>query len=143
MPKFIQLASLDLIHIHSLQIGSDIQQLDPWKNHESVTDWSPHITNFSDTAHILNQLDLVISVDTAVAHLSAALNRPTWIMLPWDADFRWLLSRSDSPWYPGAVHLYRQPSRGDWQGLSHKIFHSLDDLFMLDLERLALTRLSN
>ena len=58
------------------------------------------LNDFSDTAHLVRQLDLVISVDTAVAHLAGALNRPTWLLLPQNADFRWLKDRSDSPWYP-------------------------------------------
>ena len=93
--------------------------------------------DFSDTAFVLQQLDLVISVDTAVAHLSAALNKPTWILLPWDSDFRWLLSRNDSPWYPGTVRLFRQQTRSDWAGVMNDLFSALDDLFMLDLSRLA------
>ena len=81
-------------------------------------------------------MDLVISVDTAVAHLSAALDVPTWILLPWDSDFRWLLSR-DSPWYPGTVRLFRQPSRFDWAGLVNLLIKSIDDLFMLDTTKLT------
>ena len=69
--------------------------------------------DFADTAAALSQLDLVISVDTSVAHLAATLGRPTWIMLPYVPDWRWLLDREDSPWYP-AIRLFRQRRRGDW-----------------------------
>jgi len=72
--------------------------------------------NFMDTAAVCEDLDLVVSVDTSVAHLSAALGRPTWILLPFSADWRWLQGRTDSPWYP-TVKLYRQPSVGDWNSV--------------------------
>ena len=137
MPRLLDLVSLDLISINCLQIGPDQEQLAPWLSTDGIKDWSTSLHSFSDTAFVLRQLDLVISVDTAVAHLSASLNRPTWIMLPWDSDFRWLLSRSDSPWYPGTVRLFRQPSRADWDGLIEDLFSALDDLFMLDIEPLA------
>ncbi|MBM5828586.1 MAG: tetratricopeptide repeat protein, partial [Cyanobacteria bacterium M_surface_7_m2_040] len=100
MPRLVDLLELDLIDLHSLQFGDDRAQLDPWRQHERITDWSSRIDDFADTAHVIRQLDLVITVDTAVAHLAGALNRPTWLLLPRNCDFRWLLDRNDSPWYP-------------------------------------------
>lgn len=70
------------------------------------------LTDYAETAALIDQLDLVISVDTSVAHLAGALNRPVWILLPLDPDFRWLLGRSDSPWYPSA-RLFRQADYQD------------------------------
>jgi ADP-heptose:LPS heptosyltransferase len=61
-------------------------------------------------------MDIVISVDTSVAHLAATLNKPTWVLLPFRPDWRWLLSRDDSPWYP-SVTLYRQERKGDWSSI--------------------------
>ena len=81
--------------------------------------------------------DLVISVDTAVAHLAGALGIPTWLLLPANADFRWLRSKSDSPWYPGVIRIFRQPSPGDWQSVITEVHDSLDKLFLLDLQHLA------
>lgn len=78
-----------------------------------LRDWSRDLRTFDDTAALLSQLDLVITVDTSIAHLSAALGRPTIIMLPFAPDFRWLLSRNDSPWYP-SVQLCRQHTPNDW-----------------------------
>ena len=74
---------------------------------------------------LIHHLDLVISVDTAIAHLAAALGRPTWIALPFVPDWRWLLDRPDSPWYP-TVRLFRQPARGDWSGAIEAIRLALD-----------------
>jgi hypothetical protein len=71
------------------------------------------LRDFSDTAALCDLMDVVISVDTSVAHLSAALGRPTWILIPFDPEWRWLLERNDSPWYPSA-RLYRQTTRNDW-----------------------------
>ena len=90
MPLFTDLIELGLINLHSLQFGKDAEQLDPWSNLDGITDWHTVLNDFSDTAFVVRQLDLVISVDTAVAHLAGALNRPTWLLLPQNADFRWL-----------------------------------------------------
>jgi hypothetical protein len=84
--------------------------------------------NFTETAALCAVLDLVISVDTSVAHLSAALGQKTWILLPFNADCRWLLDRSDSPWYD-SVRLYRQASRGDWRGVLTQITADLNREF--------------
>jgi tetratricopeptide (TPR) repeat protein len=75
--------------------------------------WSEAMRDFTDTAALVENLDLVITVDTAVAHLAGTLGKPVWILLPDVPDFRWLLGRSDSPWYPSA-RLFRQPRKGDW-----------------------------
>jgi len=69
--------------------------------------------DFADTAALLMEMDLVISVDTSVAHLAGALGKPVWILLSHAPDFRWMLERTDSPWYPSA-RLFRQPAPGDW-----------------------------
>ncbi len=76
--------------------------------------------NFDATAALCECLDLVISVDTSIAHLSAALGQKTWILLPFNADCRWLLDRSDSPWYRSAT-LYRQTRCGDWDGVLTRV----------------------
>jgi tetratricopeptide (TPR) repeat protein len=78
-----------------------------------IVDLTEHLTDFSETAALVSCLDLVITVDTSVAHLSAALGRPTWILLPYAPDYRWLLDRDDSPWYP-SVRLFRQTASRDY-----------------------------
>ncbi len=79
-------------------------------------DFSVGIVDFEDTAALCELVDLVITVDTSVAHLAAALGRPTWVMLPFAPDWRWLLERDDSPWYP-SVKLYRQKSISNWNSV--------------------------
>jgi Tetratricopeptide repeat/Glycosyltransferase family 9 (heptosyltransferase) len=84
--------------------------------------------NFTETAALCEGLDLVISVDTSVAHLSAALGQKTWILLPFNADCRWLLERSDSPWYASAT-LYRQVTRGEWPDVLRRVAADLNRAF--------------
>ena len=80
-----------------------------------MLDLAPGLTTFSDTAAAIGQLDLVISIDSAVAHLAAALGKPCWLLLPaFMPDWRWLEERTDSPWYPGVMRLWRQPIGNDW-----------------------------
>ena len=86
-----------------------------------VTLYPNSIRDWADTAALVHNLDLVIGVDTAISHLAGALGRPTWIMLnQYAQDWRWLLGRDDSPWYP-TVKLFRQPTRGDWHSVVKKI----------------------
>jgi hypothetical protein len=84
------------------------------------------LTDFADTAALIEAMDLVISIDTAVAHLAGALAKPVWIMLPFNPDWRWFLDREDSPWYPTA-RLFRQPSPGDWESVVRVAAAALDD----------------
>jgi hypothetical protein len=83
------------------------------------------VKNFADSAALIHHMDVVISVDTAVAHLAGALGRPTWIPLNWyGTDWRWLLDRDSSPWYPSA-RLFRQPSLGNWDTVVDRIHQYL------------------
>jgi hypothetical protein len=86
-----------------------------------VAEYPGTVRNFADSAALIHHMDVVISVDTAVAHLSGALGRPTWIPLNWyGTDWRWLLDRDDNPWYPSA-RLFRQPRQDDWSTVTDKI----------------------
>lgn len=85
------------------------------------------LEDFADTAALASCMDLVIAVDTAGAHLAGALGRPLWLLLPWLPDWRWLLDRDDSPWYPTA-RLFRQPRPGDWASVITAVARLLDGL---------------
>lgn len=94
-------------------------------HYSEVIQVAEQLKDFSDTAALIECLDLVISVDTSVAHLAAAMGKPTWLMLTFSADWRWLKERDDSPWYP-TVRLFRQPDISDWDGLVKTVSGALD-----------------
>src|SRR5262249_32030718 len=87
---------------------------------QRLIDLGPDLTDFADTAAAVSCLDLMISVDTAVVHLAGALGKPVWVLLPFAPDWRWLLEREDSPWYP-TLRLYRQPAIGDWDAVLQRV----------------------
>ncbi|WP_234678804.1 tetratricopeptide repeat protein [Bradyrhizobium monzae] len=97
----------------SLQKGVRDQDRAFLGERRDIVDLTQHLTDFSETAALIGCLDLVISVDTSVAHLAGALGAPVWTMVPFNPDWRWLLNRDDSPWYQ-SMRLFRQPKRGDW-----------------------------
>ena len=92
-----------------------------------VTDLAPDLGDFADTAAAIANMDLVISVDTAVAHLAGALGTMVWTLLPFNSDWRWMLGRDDSPWYP-SMRLFRQEKRKDWEGVIERVAAELADL---------------
>jgi tetratricopeptide (TPR) repeat protein len=111
-PQFLTglIASADVAWL-SLQVPAPPQFPEEWRG--AVRDLSPHIQNFADTAAAIANLDLVITVDTAVAHLAGSLKKPVWLLIPFAPDWRWMLDRSTSPWYP-TMRIMRQPSPGNW-----------------------------
>ena len=80
--------------------------------------------DFADTAALVELMDVVVTVDTSVAHLAGAMGKPVWILLPCNPDWRWLLDRADSPWYPTA-RLFRQPAVGDWTAVVRRLREEL------------------
>jgi tetratricopeptide (TPR) repeat protein len=90
-----------------------------------IADWTGQLSDFAETAALMSCLDLVITVDTSVAHLAGALGRPTWILLPYTPDYRWLLDRDDSPWYP-TVRLFRQDERRDYASVLARVRAELE-----------------
>lgn len=106
---------------YSLQCGPRAHEVLQMRN---CVDLAQHITDWTQTADVLRQLDLLISVDTAVAHLAGAMAVPVWILIPSSPDWRWMQCRSDSPWYPTAK-LYRQPAKGDWESVINQVISDL------------------
>ncbi len=94
---------------------------------QGIRDHAEQLGDFADTAGLIEQLDLVITVDTAVAHLAGAMGKPVWLLLPFAPDYRWLLGRSDSPWYP-TMRLFRQPVSNDWTSVIRDVCAALADL---------------
>jgi ADP-heptose:LPS heptosyltransferase len=85
----------------------------------------PTVADFADTAYLVDQLDLVITVDTSVGHLAGALGKPVWIITPSIPEYRWLLKRDDSPWYDSA-RLFRRNAIDDWDGVLSRVSAELD-----------------
>lgn len=107
------------VSFHSLQAGSrDLQS--QARSGAGLMDWTAHITDFADTAALMAELDLIITVDTATAHLAGALGKPVWTLLPFVPDWRWGLEKEDTPWYPG-MRLFRQPRVGDWESVIRRV----------------------
>ena len=129
-----QLAALkmDGVHFYSLQKGAGpeaelaLLKQDGWDGPDLI-DYAADLHDFSDTAALIENLDLVISVDTSTAHLAAALGKPVWLMNRFDTCWRWLLHREDSPWYP-SLKIYRQKTSGDWSGVIEQITAELSDI---------------
>ncbi|MFH1028674.1 MAG: tetratricopeptide repeat protein, partial [Pseudomonadota bacterium] len=125
LSEFVPLSGLAGVDFYSLQIGTGSEQIHGMPECMTVVDLTGRIQDFSDTAAMIANLDLVISVDTAVAHLAGALGKPVWTMLPYVPEWRWLLGRDDSPWYPG-MRLFRQTAPGDWKSVFCKLKNVLE-----------------
>jgi tetratricopeptide (TPR) repeat protein len=113
LTQFAPLAAVPGVSLVSLQKGHGSEQLATAPAAWQITDVGSRLTDLADAAAIVRQLDLVVTVDTALAHLAGGLGVPVWLALAALPDWRWLLHRDDSPWYPTA-RLFRQPTMGDW-----------------------------
>ena len=119
-----RLGGIPGVILYSLQLGEAAAQAAAPPAGLELVDLTGEISDFGDTAALVSLLDLVISVDTSVAHLAGALGKPVWVLLPFCPDWRWLLDRDDSPWYPTA-RLFRQPGIGDWDSVIGQVGHEL------------------
>jgi hypothetical protein len=106
---------------HSLQVGYEGGLPFP-----GIRDLAPHLTDFGATAWVIQQLDLVVTVDTAVAHLAGALGKPVWLLIPFIPEWRWLLEREDSPWYP-TLRIFRQEQPNQWEPVLARVRSALLD----------------
>ena len=121
------LAEVKGVRFHSLQKGEPARQARTPPPGMNLVDLTDELKDFADTAALIANLDLVVSVDTAVVHLAGAMARPVWTLIPSVPDWRWLLDREDSPWYP-TMRLFRQTARGDWGGVVNRVAHELRNL---------------
>ncbi len=126
---FVDLLGLAGISVFSLQKGRPIAEVAEAGAEALVTDIGSRLKDFAETAAVIQQLDLVITVDTAVAHLAGALGKPVWVALPFPPDWRWMLGRRDTPWYP-SMRLFRQRRFGAWGPVFVDIRRALRDDFL-------------
>lgn len=122
------LLALRNVHWISLQKTDDPAKRADAATSARLVDWTDDIADFADTAALIDNLDLVIAVDTSVAHLAAALGKPVWLLNRFAGCWRWLHGRDDSPWYPG-MRLFTQPRRGDWDDVLARVVVALQQRF--------------
>jgi tetratricopeptide (TPR) repeat protein len=120
----------------SLQYGPRAADLKKLKRKVTIEDIGNKFEDFADTAAAVNALDLIITVDTSVAHVAGALGKPVWVLLPWVTDWRWLLNRDDNPWYP-TMRLFRQKRGEDWADVIGRMENELKAAVQGDRERLT------
>jgi len=125
--EFAPIAALEGVALLSLQKGEGRKAIAEYYGRAPLFNLGAEVDDFLDTMSIIDLLDIVVTVDTAIAHLAAAMGKPVWILLPLAPDWRWLLERADSPWYPSA-RLFRQRSAGDWSGVMRDVAKALSEL---------------
>lgn len=122
--QLLPIISLTNFQFFSLQVGERSKDIISLNADDLITDLSKVIHDFNDTALLIEQLDLIITVDTSVAHLAGAMGKPTWVLLSYNPDWRYFLNRNDSPWYP-TMRLFRQKILGNWDNVIAEIIQSL------------------
>ncbi len=125
LSQFAPLADVPGVRFVSLQLNAKAEAVPPGM---AMLDPMAEMADFADTAALVANLDLVIAADTAVAHLAGALGRPVWVLSRYDACWRWLAGRQDSPWYP-SLRFYRQPRPGDWDSVLSAVREDLRMFF--------------
>jgi hypothetical protein len=115
---------VDFVSLQKNPRGEDAEAL---RERPEIADHTAYLSDFAETAALVACLDLVISVDTSVAHLAAALGRPVWLLVPFVPDWRWLLGRNDSPWYP-TLRIFRQSETREYHSVIERVRAELVDL---------------
>jgi ADP-heptose:LPS heptosyltransferase len=129
LEKFETVLNTGKIRFFSLQVGDQSAEIRRLGYQDQLEDLSGTLTDFSATAAIMAHLDLVISVDTAPAHLAGAMGRAVWTLVTFAPDWSWMLERSDSPWYP-TMKIFRQKKIGDWDGVLAEVKENLDRMVL-------------
>jgi len=124
LEEMLPLASVPGVALYSLQAGPRVGDIAKVAHPALVRDLSRHLNDFADTAAVIAALDLVICADTSVAHLAAALGKPVWVLTPFSPDWRWLIGREDTPWYP-TMRLIRQSEPGRWDDVVARLVGDL------------------
>jgi len=132
LDHFAPLAGIDGVKLYGLQKGQAAEQAEKLGQRIPVINFGNEFKDFTDTAGMIENLDLVISVDTSVAHLAGAMAKAVWVVLPFVPEWRWMLEREDSPWYP-TMRLFRQEKPGDWDGVFQCIAKQLQILMKKQL----------
>lgn len=127
LKQFLPLSKIPGIELIGLQKGEAAAQTQNMSAEIVLTNYGEKFEDFTDTAGLIENLDLVISVDTAVAHLAGAMGKPVWVLLPFVPDWRWMMNREDSPWYP-SMRLFRQKAHGDWAPVFQQVEEELKTL---------------
>jgi tetratricopeptide (TPR) repeat protein len=126
LAEFGPLASVGGVAFYSLQKGDAAAQAAQPPPGLPLVNWTAELTDFAETAALIQHLDLIVSVDTAVVHLAGAMGKPVWVLLSRIPDWRWMLDREDSPWYP-TVRLFRQRETGKWQEAIDRLREALSE----------------
>jgi tetratricopeptide (TPR) repeat protein len=127
LEHFLGLTQVPSVRLYALQKGPAANQLREIEDNTLITNIADQFEDFADTAAAIENLDLVISVDTAVLHLAGAMGKPVWALLPFVPDFRWMLDRTDTPWYP-TMTLFRQNRLGGWDDVFERLTEQLKQL---------------
>lgn len=136
LAHFAPLAAVAGIQYYSLQKGEAAAQVSQPPSGMELIDFTDALHDFSDTAALMANLDLLITVDTSVAHLAGGMGKPVWLLSRFDGCWRWLLNRADSPWYPG-MRLFRQQTPGDWTGVIEQVRAELVRVLAMDIREEA------
>lgn len=126
LSKFLSLGAFNGVTLFSLQKGPCETDLKAEGGEALIINAAAEVKDFSDTAAIVEQMDLIISVDTSLVHLAGALGKEVWCLLPYTPDWRWMVDRTDSPWYP-TLRLFRQETPGDWDGVFDAVIAALQE----------------
>ena len=124
---FESLTRIKEVRLYGLQKGQAAEQIEKFTDEIKITNLGNEFEDFTDTAGVIENLDLVISVDTSVLHLAGAMGKPVWALLPFAPEWRWMLNRKDSPWYP-SMKLFRQKKWGQWKTVFRKVAEEIREI---------------